>query len=83
MRGASPSPGSVASHTGDKEEVFSKMHKTFSPWIIVNANDKQAARRESLRYVLNCLPYKGKEDTQTRLTPDPNVIIRFHRKMWN
>jgi len=69
------------SYTRHKEEMFSKTHTTFSPWIIVKANDKQAARLESLRYVLNLLPYKGKEDAQTRLAPDPNVITRFHRKM--
>jgi polyphosphate kinase len=69
------------SYTRYKEEMFSKTHTTFSPWIIVKANDKQAARLESLRYVLNLLPYKGKEEAQTRLAPDPNVVARFHRKM--
>jgi polyphosphate kinase len=69
------------SYTRYKEEMFSKTHTTFSPWIIVKANDKQAARLESLRYVLNLLPYKGKELAQTRLAPDPNVVTRYHRKM--
>ncbi len=69
------------SYTRFKEEMFGKTHTTFSPWIIVKANDKQAARLESLRYVLNLLPYKGKDEAQIRLTPDPNVITRFHRKM--
>lgn len=69
------------SYTRYKEEMFSKTHTTYSPWIIVKANDKQAARLESLRYVLNLLPYKGKEEATIRLTPDPNVITRFHRKM--
>jgi polyphosphate kinase 2 len=68
-------------YTRYKEEMFSKTHTTFSPWIIVKANDKQAARLESLRYVLNLLPYKGKEEAQIRLAPDPNVVTRFHRKM--
>jgi polyphosphate kinase 2 len=69
------------SYTRYKEEMFSKTHATFSPWIIVKANDKQAARLESLRHVLNALPYKGKDEATIRLTPDPNVIARFHRKM--
>ena len=69
------------SYTRFKEEMFSKTHTTFSPWIIVKANDKQAARLESLRYVLNLLSYKGKDEAHIRLTPDPNVITRFHRKM--
>ncbi len=68
-------------YTRYKEEMFSKTHTSFSPWIIVKANDKQAARLESLRYVLNLLPYKGKEEAATRLAPDPNVVTRFHRKM--
>jgi polyphosphate kinase len=69
------------SYTRHKEEMFSKTHTTFSPWIIVKANDKQAARLESLRYMLNLLSYKGKEEAQIRLTPDPNVVTRFYRKM--
>jgi polyphosphate kinase 2 len=69
------------SYTRYKEEMFSKTHTTFSPWIIVKANDKQAARLESLRFMLNLLPYKGKEEAPIRLAPDPNVITRFHRKM--
>jgi len=69
------------SYTRFKEEMFSKTHTTFSPWIIVKANDKQAARLESLRYVLNLLPYKGKEEAQVRLAPDPNIITRYHRRM--
>jgi polyphosphate kinase len=68
-------------YTRYKEEMFSKTHTTFSPWIIVKANDKQAARLESLRYVLNLLPYSGKDEASIRLAPDPNVITRFHRKM--
>lgn len=69
------------SYTRFKEEMFSKTHTTFSPWIIVKANDKQAARLESLRYVLNLLPYKGKEEAQVRLAPDPNIVTRYHRRM--
>ena len=47
MKGA----GDVVSVHRYKEEMFGKTHTTFSPWIIVKANDKQAARLESLRYV--------------------------------
>jgi hypothetical protein len=61
--------------------MFSKTHTKYSPWILAKANDKQAARLESLLHVLNLLPYKGKEEAPIRLTRDPNVITRFHRKM--
>ena len=62
-----------------KEKMFSRTHTTFSPWIIVRANDKKKARLESIRYVLSIMNYEGKENSATTLYPDPNVITRFHR----
>jgi len=62
-----------------KQEMFSRTHTSFSPWIIVRANDKKAARLESIRYVLNLLPYPGKESATVSVTPDPNIVSRYHR----
>jgi polyphosphate kinase 2 len=69
------------SYTFYKEQMFSKTHTSFSPWIIVRANDKQLVRLESIRYVLNLLPYQGKEDAKVRIAPDPNIVTRFHREI--
>ncbi len=66
-----------------KEQMFNRTHNSFSPWIIVQANDKRKARLESIRHVLNLLPYAGKEDAVVRIAPDPNVITRFHRESAN
>ncbi len=65
-------------YTEYKEDMFSKTHTSFSPWIIVRANDKKMARLESIRYVLSLFEYPGKS-TKIRLYPDPNVVGRFHR----
>lgn len=65
-------------YTEYKEDMFSKTHTSFSPWIIVRANDKKLARLESIRYVLSLFEYPGKS-TKIRLYPDPNVVGRFHR----
>ncbi|MBX7173686.1 MAG: polyphosphate kinase 2 [Pyrinomonadaceae bacterium] len=62
-----------------KERMFSRTHTTFSPWIIVRANDKKKARLESIRYVLSLMNYDGRESSIASLYPDPNVITRFHR----
>lgn len=67
-------------YTKFKEEMFSKTHTSFSPWIIVKANNKQRARLESIRHVLFTLPYEDKEKNNTFLFPDPNIITRYHRK---
>jgi polyphosphate kinase len=66
-------------YTKYKEEMFSKTHTSYSPWIIVRANDKKKARLESMRYVLSQLPYVGKDQAGTKLQPDPEVVLRYHR----
>ena len=62
-----------------KKEMLSRTHTSFSPWIIVRANDKKQARLESIRYVLNLLPYADKESATVSVTPDPDIVSRYHR----
>lgn len=66
-------------YTKYKEEMFSKTHTSFSPWIIVKANDKKKARLESIRYALSSLDFEGKQNAGTSLYPDPDIVIRYHR----
>lgn len=66
-------------YTHYKEEMFTKTHTNFSPWIIVKTNDKRQARLESMRYVLSQFDYEGKGEAKVSLKPDPNVIMRYHR----
>jgi polyphosphate kinase 2 len=66
-------------YTKYKDEMFNRTHTSFCPWIIVKANDKKKARLESIRYVLSTLDYEGKSEERTVLSPDPDVVVRFHR----
>lgn len=66
-------------YTHYKEEMFSKTHTTFSPWMIVKTNNKRIARVESMRHVLSQFEYEGKGDSGITLRPDPNVILRYFR----
>jgi len=66
-------------YTYYKEQMFSKTHTTYCPWIIVKANNKKVARLESIRYVLSQFDYPGKDEALTTLFPDPNVIMRYYR----
>ncbi len=70
-------------YTHYKELMFSRTHTTFSPWLIVRANNKKTARLESMRYVLSRVQYDGKDKAGTTLIPDPNIIQRFHRSAIN
>ena len=65
-------------YTKYKEIMFSKTHTTFSPWIIVKANNKKLARLESMRYVLSNFEYHEKDDELSQKT-DPNIIMRYYR----
>jgi polyphosphate kinase 2 len=66
-------------YTHYKEQMFSKTHTTFSPWIIVKANDKKTARLESIRYVLSKFDYSSRHTLKTTILPDPNVVLRYYR----
>ncbi|RXP47099.1 polyphosphate kinase 2 [Lutibacter sp. HS1-25] len=66
-------------YTHYKEQMFSKTHTSYSPWIIVKANDKKLARLESIRYVLSQFNYDGKDEALTDILPDPNIIMRYYR----
>ena len=66
-------------YTYYKEQMFSKTHTAFSPWIIIKTNDKKEARLESIRYVLSKFEYEGKGNAGITMFPDPNVAERYHR----
>ncbi|NVK53659.1 MAG: polyphosphate kinase 2 [Flavobacteriaceae bacterium] len=66
-------------YTFYKEEMFSKTHTTYSPWMIVKTNNKKIARLECMRHVLSQFDYKGKKSAATTLLPDPNIVMRYFR----
>jgi polyphosphate kinase len=70
-------------YTKYKEIMFSRTHTTFSPWVIVQANNKRKARLESMRYVLSSLEYDGRDTAKTSLYPDPNIVTRYQRSASN
>ncbi|MDN3205339.1 polyphosphate kinase 2 [Algoriphagus sediminis] len=68
-------------YTHYKEQMFSRTHSHYIPWVIVKANDKKIARLESMRYVLSQFDYSGKGSSGVNLIPDPNVIMPYHRSV--
>lgn len=68
-------------YTYYKEQMFSRTHTPFCPWVIVQANSKRTARLESIRYVLSLFEYPGKSKTKAIILPDPNKVTRYYRGM--
>lgn len=68
-------------YTHYKEAMFSRTHTTYSPWVIINSDNKKMARLESMRYVLSTLEYDDKEDAGTLINPDPTKVSKYFRSI--
>jgi polyphosphate kinase 2 len=68
-------------YTHYKEQMFSRTHTPFSPWVIVKTESKKVARLESIRYVLSRFDYPEKNHASVNIYPDPNVIVRYFRNL--
>lgn len=55
--------------------MFARTHHLAAPWIIVNANDKQAARINIIKDMLFRLDYKGKEEAL--ILPNNNIVFNY------
>lgn len=64
-------------------EAFSKMlnrtHTPYTPWIVVNTNDKKRARINVARDILAHIDYDGKDAKNNCLLADPNILGIYSR----
>ena len=60
-------------YTEAKEAMFYHTHTDTAPWYVIKSDDKMRARINSIRHVLNLLPYHGK-DTNVVYAADPWII---------
>ena len=68
-------------YTYYKEQMFSKTHTTFCPWNIIKGNNKLVARLEAMRFILSKFNYKGKGESGVNILPNPDIVMRYHRKV--
>lgn len=61
-------------YTHYKNAMFKTTSWEGCPWVAINGNDKDIARLEAMRYVLNKLDYPEKGGTGERLEYNKNVI---------
>jgi polyphosphate kinase len=62
-------------YTHCRDDMFRRTHSPYSPWNIVNANDKHTARLNLIRHLLSQLDYHGKK--HRLLAYDPNIVFTF------
>lgn len=60
-------------YTHAKEAMFERTSSEHAPWTVVRSNDKKRGRLAAMRFVLNHLPYAGKDHTLVA-NPDPLIV---------
>jgi len=61
-------------YTMYKQWMFEKTSTAYCPWVVIKGNNKDTARLEAIRYVVNQHDYPKKGDTSVDLENDPNVV---------
>ena len=57
-----------------KEMMFEKTGTKKSPWVVIKGNNKDNARKEAMRYVLNNIDYAHKGVTGVRLSYNTDIV---------
>ena len=59
--------------TEAKNKMFEKTDVDWAPWTVIRSDGKKRARLNCMRYVLDSLPYEGK-DKKIAVPPDPQIV---------
>jgi polyphosphate kinase len=63
-----------------KYDMLKRTHASATPWTIIRSNDKQAARINALKVILNAIDYEEK-DTTLDYVPDPKIVVSGAREI--
>ena len=63
-----------------KYQMLKRTHAPSCPWTIIRSNNKQAARLNALKVILNSIDYEGK-DVELDYVPDPKVVVSGAREI--
>lgn len=66
--------------TNAKYDMLNRSHNSTAPWTIVRSNDKQAARLNVLKVILNSVPYT-RVNPELDFIPDPEIVVSGSREI--
>ncbi len=66
--------------TDTKYDMLKQTHSHNAPWTVIRSNDKQSARLEALKVILNAVNYEGRDETMDFVL-DPDVVISGAREI--
>jgi len=66
--------------TNQKYEMLKRTHSNHAPWTVIRSNDKNAARLNAIRTILNSVPYE-RGNQELDFVPDPQIVISGAREV--
>jgi len=63
-----------------KYHMLKRTHTSYAPWTIIRSDNKHKARLNSMRVILNSVPYE-RTDAPINFVPDPDVVISGAREL--
>ena len=66
--------------TTTKYNMLKQTHSHKAPWTVIRSNDKQKARIESMKVILNSVDYDGREEVLDYVL-DPEIVISGAREI--
>jgi polyphosphate kinase 2 len=63
-----------------KYNMLKQTHSHNAPWMVIRSNDKQKARLEALKIILNSVDYEGRDD-ELNYALDPDIAISGAREI--
>ena len=66
--------------TETKYNMIKETHSHNAPWTVIRSNDKQLARLESLKVIVNSINYKDRDESLD-YTLNPNIVISGAREI--
>ena len=66
--------------TNQKYEMLKRTHSNHAPWTVIRSNNKHEARLNSMRTILNSVPYE-RGNHEIDYVPNPEVVISGSREV--
>lgn len=66
--------------TRQKYEMLRRTHTSWAPWTVIRSNNKQKARLNAIKVILNAVPYQRLDPTLD-FVPDPNIVVSGAREI--
>jgi len=60
--------------TKKKYRLLKKTHTKVTPWYVIRSDDKHLARVETMKLILQTVPYRGR-NRRISYEPDPDIVI--------